>query len=62
MVRNFEQMVSNVSLDKDNTERIQVFDARPPNLFYGKENLFIGKSVFFSYFIQVLMLDTCLMS
>ena len=35
MIRNFDQMVSNVSLDKDNTERIQVFDARPPNLFYG---------------------------
>ncbi|CAF1505014.1 unnamed protein product [Adineta ricciae] len=37
MVRNFDQMVSNISLDKDNPERIQVFDARPPNLFYGAD-------------------------
>ncbi|UJR34414.1 hypothetical protein I4U23_021821 [Adineta vaga] len=37
MVRNFDQMVSNISLDKDNIERLKVFDARPPNLFYGAD-------------------------
>ena len=37
MIKNFDQMVANVSLDKDNNERIQVFNARQPNLFYGAD-------------------------
>ncbi|CAF4683284.1 unnamed protein product [Rotaria sp. Silwood1] len=34
MVRYFDQMVSNLSLDTNSPQRVQVVDARPPNLFY----------------------------
>lgn len=50
MIRDFDQMVSNVSLDKDNTERIQVFDARPPNLFYGIIEFIYNKIDFYILF------------
>ncbi|CAF2390000.1 unnamed protein product [Rotaria sp. Silwood2] len=37
MVRYFDQITSNLSLDANSSQRVQVVDARPPNLFYGAE-------------------------
>ncbi|CAF3545988.1 unnamed protein product [Rotaria sordida] len=34
MVRYFDQMIANLSLEANSPERVQVVDARPPNLFY----------------------------
>ncbi|CAF3910046.1 unnamed protein product [Rotaria sp. Silwood2] len=36
MVRYFDQITSNLSLDANSSQRVQVVDARPPNLFYGR--------------------------
>ncbi|CAF0782002.1 unnamed protein product [Rotaria sordida] len=37
MVRYFDQMIANLSLEANSPERVQVVDARPPNLFYSAE-------------------------
>ncbi|CAF3349631.1 unnamed protein product [Rotaria socialis] len=37
MIRYFDQMMSNLSLDIHSDQRVQVVDARPPNLFNGTE-------------------------
>lgn len=37
MVRNFDQMMANLSNENNSNKRIQVVDARPPTLFYGAD-------------------------
>lgn len=37
MIRNFDQMMANLSLEANSTEQVQVVDARPPHLFNGAD-------------------------